>query len=193
MFTKKLKGIWFITSYMPLYILLIIYNLDIKSIEGKNFGASFQAVWEENAIFNWILFILCFISIIVLLFVCLLKSNKVIECTSEQVENCCPDVLNYFITYLFPILTMDIKNTSSVICNVLIFMIIGMFYLQSEQLHWNPTLIFIGINIFEINGKVVMTRKNRDNLVHCIANNNQIWVHEICPGIYIEKEQRLRK
>lgn len=190
MFTKILKCIWFVSSYMPLYFLLIIYNLDIQQIEDKSPFYSLYKAWNDNAIFNWVMLGLCILSILSLSVVFMIKSNRVMKCQVSQIKNGSPDVLNYFITYLFPILTMDIENGNSVFCNIIIFIIIGMFYLQSEQLHWNPTLIFMRIKIFEINGNIVLTRKDRKWLEAYIADNSQIWIHEISPGVYFEKESK---
>lgn len=175
---------------MPLYFLLIIYNLDIQQIEDKSPFYSLYKAWNDNAIFNLVMLGLCILSILSLSVVFMIKSNRVMKCQVSQIKNGSPDVLNYFITYLFPILTMDIENGNSVFCNIIIFIIIGMFYLQSEQLHWNPALIFMRIKIFEINGNIVLTRKDRKWLEAYIADNSQIWVHEISPGVYFEKESK---
>lgn len=57
-------------------------------------------------------------------------------------------ILNYFVTYLIPLLSLDFSNIYSIFINFLIFIIIGIFHTKSDMLHYNLLLVLMGYNIY---------------------------------------------
>lgn len=189
MYTKLARWIWFFSSYMPLYFLLVLNNLDLKKINGKYRLKSICMAWREHRVFNLVLVVCGVLSIVVLCMMSYLESNEQLVGTAKAIKNRNGDILDYFITYLFPVLSMDIEKINSVMVNLLIFLIIGMIYVKGEMLHWNPTLFFLHYEIVEIDGKLIITRKKNELLMQ---NKIKIWVREIYPGIYLEKNYQIK-
>lgn len=110
-----------------------------------------------------------------------------LECTLEDCDNQNNEVLNYFITYLIPILSMDIDDFSSVCINIFIFLIIGVLYVKSEIIHLNPLMLLMGYKIFGISNNMIISKKSLFEIKEFIAEHDYIEVRHICGNIYIEK------
>ena len=97
MLTKFAKWLLFITSYVPLYLLLILNNLEIKERgQWKDWETLRQALFNHLS-FNLVMMILSIGSIIILICLNFLKSNSHIDCNVKDVKNNSGDILNYFI------------------------------------------------------------------------------------------------
>lgn len=188
MFTKITKWLMFITSYVPLYLLLIISNLNIVKWSDWKSIENWQKAFLDNLCFNLIMILLSIISVIVLICVNCLKSNSHMECSEVEIKNSAGDILNYFITYLFPLLSMQIDNSTSILVNVVVFIIIGLLYVKSDLVYLNPMLILFHYDIVQINDKIVITHKRNGELQKSIRNRGWIGVRKIAEGIYLEKE-----
>jgi len=124
-----------------------------------------------------------------LIFISLLKSNESLYLNkNESIKNGSNDILNYFITYLIPILSMDIQDNISLIINFLIFIIIGLLYIKSDNLHLNPLLILINYEIFSIQDNIILTKMSKNELKKRIAEFGFIKVRKIADNIYIERK-----
>lgn len=188
MLTKFAKWLLFITSYVPLYLLLILNNLEIKERgQWKDWETLRQALFNHLS-FNLVMMILSIGSIIILICLNFLKSNSHIDCNVKDVKNNSGDILNYFITYLFPLLSMDINNSSSIVVNVFVFLIIGLLYVKGDLLYLNPMLILLRYEVIQLGDRIVITHKTNSELQKYIIEKGRIDVHEICNGIYVEKE-----
>lgn len=186
MLTKFAKWLLFITSYVPLYLLLFLNNLGIKEwSDWIKFNILRQA-FGKNLYFNWVMIILSVCSVVILICFGLLKSNSSIKYQSGTIRNSSGDILNYFITYLFPMLSMDINSSGSIIVNCLVFWLIGLLYVEGNMLYLNPMLILFRYHVIQMGDKVLITRKNIVELQQFIAWERKIEVHKICDEIYIE-------
>lgn len=192
MLTKFAKWLLFVTSYVPLYLLLILNNLEIKEWSGWLKPEVLGQAFCENIYFNCAMIILSLCSVIVLIGFGNLKSNSHITYKSEVIRNNSGDILNYFITYLFPLLSMDIKSANSIIVNCLVFWLIGLLYVKGDMLYLNPMLMFFHYHVVQIGDKVIITRKSMVELQQYIAREKKIWVHKICDEIYIEGKVKSR-
>lgn len=193
MLTKFAKWLLFISSYEPLYLLLILSNLKVEKWSDWIEPQILRQAFEEHILFNLIMISLSVLSFIILISLDCLKSNTHIVCTVKDIRNNSGDILNYFITYLFPLLSMDISNSSSILVNVSVFLIIGLLYVKGDMLYLNPMLILFRYDVVQIGESIVITHKDNTELQEYIIHNGRIGVYEICNGIYIEKEIICRK
>lgn len=153
---KTVKWILFISSYIPLFIILIIQNIDIK----KSL-IFFKAIFRGNAtkfiktssfedVYLWVLVFISIFSIITLI-VLIKQTNgfsKKRKITHIETNN--DSILEYFVTYL-----LALSNSSFDLRDVVIFwiilLIIGSLYIKNNMFFINPTLhLLFKYNIYKV-------------------------------------------
>lgn len=150
--------IMFISSYFPLYIMIIIlyFSKILKGFVEKNiFTISF-------AILMMVLIIISIISVI------LLRKGR---CTREKVvnnlENPDDTILSYIMTYIIPLITNGDNSKEVYIVNILLFVLIGYIYLRLNLIYLNPLWAMFGYAIYrDANKDIVITNISREVLRH---------------------------
>lgn len=137
-------NIWiYICNYIPLFILILLN--EFRKAEDNQKSVS-SVICEFK--FYWIfLFLVSVISVIFLIRNWIKNAQASDEIPGElKIIN--TDILNYFVTYLIPLLSLDLSNIYSIFINFLIFIIIGIFHTKSDMLHYNLLLVLMGYNIY---------------------------------------------
>lgn len=133
----------YICNYIPLFFLIFLNEIR----KGEDNQKSVYSVILDFKIYWIILLSVSMISIIVLLY----KWIKNAQSSSEipgKLKIINTDILNYFVTYLIPLLSLDLSNIYSIFINSIIFIIIGIFHTKSDMLHYNLLLVLLGYNIY---------------------------------------------
>jgi hypothetical protein len=154
---KGIKFILFLSSYTPLFIILIIKNINFDKL----------SIIKNN------LFVIS-------LFILIIVSNYALKLSIDQIKDMSPksievknvsqktgDTLNYLVTYIIPFITLDsnsIRNITSL--GVLLFFM-GIIYTNSNLIYTNPILNLFGYKIYEVIDK-------NDNLIICISKKKYI-------------------
>lgn len=127
------KTFAFISSYLPLYILLMINNVN----KDKNI-----AYWIAFGI----LIILVIISIIVLFCYLRGRGNRIDLASNEQIDKLKSDsMINYLMAYIVPLSTINNDNfIGSIITNSILFILIGIIYINMNLVYLNPVLVLFG-------------------------------------------------
>jgi drug/metabolite transporter (DMT)-like permease len=60
------------------------------------------------------------------------------------------DAMSYIVTYLLPFLAVKLNDPTDVISLGIVFVVIGLLYVNSNMIHTNPVLNIVGHHIFEI-------------------------------------------
>lgn len=155
LFKKMFKVNLFVSSYIPLYILIFINELE--ELNNK----SIISVYNKNPVFWRIIFILSIFSIISLIM--FFNFHHTRKENFKEVESINNEVLNYFITYIIPLMTVDITKDSSILLNLIIFFIIGVYYVESDSIYLNILLIFLGYKVYrDGSNNIIISRKERD-------------------------------
>lgn len=155
----------FLSSYVPLFIIIIIQNI-FSLLEKLNVKFDFritnstvilQNLKSIHSYFEFYLIIILTILIATLLIlvkrlVNSLNDNDVISVTVDEVININHStVTNYFAVYIFPFITMDLTSLLGVIQFVFLGSIIGYIYIKNDLIYVNPVLnILFKLNIYEI-------------------------------------------
>lgn len=127
------KTFAFISSYLPLYILLMINNFN-----------------KDKNIAYWVAFVILLILVIisVLVLYCYLrgKGNNIILTTDEQIDKLKSDsMINYLMAYIVPLATINSDDfIGSVITNSILFILIGIIYVKMNLVYLNPVLVLLG-------------------------------------------------
>lgn len=165
-FSTVVKWMIFLTSYIPLFILIIIKDLKDLTLN------SLRITFKENKLFIFIILVLSAISSLITII--LFRAEKCDSIEVKEIEKADESILEYFITYLIPLLEIELGNEISILINVIIFIIIGVYQVKGNKLHLNIILIFLGYSIYRCNSRyILISKKNIDD----IKINNQIKVN----------------
>ncbi len=165
------KTFAFISSYLPLYILLMINNFN-----------------KDKNIAYWIAFgmliILVMISVIVLFYYLRGKGKKILLASDEQIDKLKSDsMINYLMAYVVPLATISNDDfVGSAITNSILFILIGIIYVKMNLVYLNPVLVLFGYvpytstktgNIYIVNFDIdKLIRKSREGSENQIPTIN---------------------
>ncbi len=168
------KVILFISSYIPLYILMIIKNILERITYGGKFLILFdkEYIWfdEINDYAVLVLLTLCLVS-----YIYLKVKTKNIEgekyYTVISMENETSNYyFNYISIYLLSCLGLTLNNIVDVFVLFFLMIIVGYIYISNKMTYMNPTLNLMGYNVYNMRVKAESTGKEIDSIV--IAKKN---------------------
>lgn len=189
------KTLLYLSSFIPLYILLIVQNIQLRNTEGKIYNSSEfvnQFIGNEKTtpnIFWIVIFSLLLISAITIcVFVKFFlkaegSSGKIIgESFSRE------DTLGYIVTYIMPLISIDIKSPRSLIINSILFVTIGIFYVKNNQLFMNPILNVMNYKILSSDGYIYITKLSPRKMKELSREGITVSLKNVAEDIYIVKE-----
>ncbi|MGE7843796.1 hypothetical protein ACQKNX_23815 [Lysinibacillus sp. NPDC093712] len=179
--TNLFKLFLFISSYSPLYL---IVALSIYPYDGFNINSIIQnKVTLTVYIILMVLFILSFLPILYIK-KCELNSTIVGERVSRKNE----EILSYLVTYIVPLLAIDITEKSTLVTNGILFMLIGYLYVKSNLIHVNITFLLFGWNTYEDElGRVIISKENPDYFNRIKISGNNLHVRKLANNIYLHR------
>ncbi|MBS5886682.1 hypothetical protein [Clostridium sp.] len=168
------KIMLFISSYIPLYILLIVKNILERVTYGGNFTFSFSKEYiffdEINDYAIIVLLILCLISYLYLsVKIKHTRGEKYYKVISVQNETS-NYYFNYISIYLLSCLGLTLNNIVDVFVLVFLMIIVGYIYISNKMTYINPTLNLMGYNVYNMTVESESTGKKIESIV--IAKNN---------------------
>lgn len=172
MLTGMYKILLFVSSFLPLYVILIVkfYEFD-KTIKYNmvNHGGTFL-----------VFLILIVISVLTFLYFLFCELNS--EVKIGEVENMSSEILTYFITYVIPLTTLEEHNLNMIIINLILFFVIGVFYVNGNQIYLNILFTLFGFNIYQDEDKkIIISKKSADK----INNRSSVNVKRVGNKIYV--------
>ena len=187
------KTLFYMSSFIPLYLLLIVQNLQIRD---KSESFSWEIIIAQFDFSNkvissfWIgLFLLLVISLIGFgMFFCVYTTKEGIKSSISDAEFVREDTMGYIVTYIVPLLSMDIKSVRSLVINLLLFIIIGSFYVKNDQIFMNPLYNLFGYNIFSAESGIYITRISKQRLKITAKKDIPVRKVNILGDIYVLKE-----
>lgn len=173
MLKKNVRILMFLTSYFPLFVIIMI----------KHF--------EQIEVFYVLIPIIVISSIgLMHIFSTLNKiggsytiGDSVVA--KGRIENTSKSTLEYFLTYVVPLLAFNLTEWKEFTIFGIVFFIIGVLYVKSDLIYMNPTLILLRFNIYKVildDREVVVISKNNNR--KGILNR----VIEIGGGVYYERQ-----
>lgn len=129
---EHVKGVFFISSFIPLYVIFIVLHFNFYPID---------------LFFS----ILTFLSLGLLWYVfSQLRDVDGEWKIFEEVENINKINLEYFVVYIIPFLSIDLFDYRTVISLLILFGIMCLMYVRSDSIYMNPMFTIIGLNIFRV-------------------------------------------
>ena len=102
-------------------------------------------------------------------------------------------LMNYIVTYFTPLLSFDMNNTTSILMNSLLFLLIGLMYVGSNASYLNPVLGVFGFKIFGVTGfphaHHIITNLSFDDIETARETDVELISYRLGDGIYILKRK----
>ncbi|PLR81766.1 hypothetical protein CVD25_11385 [Bacillus canaveralius] len=135
----------YVSSFFPLYVLLIIdnYNYYISWTRIKSI-ILFEHVLPS--LFSYSILVLIAISVSSLFIIMKINLNE--KHQFEGISKTEDNLLSYVVTYLVPILSIDITKANSLLVNAGLFSLLGFIYVKNSLVYLNPLFLFFRYNIF---------------------------------------------
>ncbi|PTG41009.1 hypothetical protein BUY20_12870, partial [Staphylococcus cohnii] len=85
------------------------------------------------------------------------------------------EILSYFITYIIPLLSLEVNNIYSIINNLFLFALIGVIQIKNNNLYNNVILIILGYSVFKDEKNMIIISKKKLGYIE----NQNIDCHQI--------------
>ena len=135
----------FLSSYIPLYLILAYKHFDVKATLSFGGGIKFPvltAFWLALAV----------LSLFALALVFSVRKSKESEPRHiKAATNRNDAVTNYILVYIFPFVVLDLSQFVNWIAFIVFFIVIGIIQVRSNHLYVNPILALVGYNIYDVN------------------------------------------
>ncbi|MBT2613852.1 MULTISPECIES: hypothetical protein [unclassified Bacillus (in: firmicutes)] len=135
----------YVSSFFPLYVLLIVDNYKYFT-SWKKLKDIFLFNNFLPSIFSYvltILIVLSFVSIFITLRISLNEKHQFVGIYNTE-----DNLLSYVVTYLVPILSIDITKANSLLVNLGLFSLLGFIYVKNSLVYLNPLFLFFKYNVF---------------------------------------------
>ncbi|EPE8671907.1 hypothetical protein ACSN5U_000551 [Staphylococcus pseudintermedius] len=177
----------FLSSYFPLYILLLINEAIVHFNSKKSFIKYFDLI---EILFVFLLLLLITISIIGISCFIIDKGNTTLS-IPKNYETQGDNVICYLMTYIVPLITVTEINTYTIIQNIFLFVIIGIIYVQQGLIYLNPTLALLNYKFYKTDDNViVLTKIPIESLESARQNGHQVFGRRYNHKFHVYKEIR---
>ena len=180
------KWTLFITSYLPLYLWLLFSNINYSK-----FSLDRLIAFDfDHKIIRSVFVFLIFVSIFKLWILFKLDGKESIKISRRmEISPESDSLMNYIVTYFTPLLSFDMNNTTSIIMNSLLFLLIGLMYVGSSASYLNPVLGVFGFKIFGVTGfphaHRIITNLSFDDIETARETDVELSKYRLGDGIYI--------
>lgn len=136
----------FLSSYTP--VAIMIFLNDMKEFSLEQVGITLH----KNTVFWSVLtgvFILSLLTLIFWLVRMARNAQKQVKLYEiYDIKSNDGEVLSYFVTFVIPILSLKVDSAPSIVMNVMIIALVGIYFVQNNVLHFNPLLLLAGYHIY---------------------------------------------
>ncbi|EGO5055061.1 hypothetical protein ACX35A_002312 [Enterococcus faecalis] len=141
----------YISSYLPLYFLLLVKEYKHVIAVFTHFNTSGWA-----SLFVCIMIATFLYSIYLIRKIFFGKPIKTFNISGEF-EQVADNVMSYVMTYIVPVISVDFSEPVTLLTNILLFIFIGIVYVKNDLIYLNP-VISVSHNIY-INEKDIVISK----------------------------------
>lgn len=181
--TKKwiVKICMFISSYFPLYIMLLI-------LEYNSFNTKKKLLEGGSLIFVLCMFVFLVISVGSTIIIFCSKGSKPLKINDFERPD--DTIISYMMTYIIPLLSNDYQNMQVIAVNIILFLLIGYLYIRLNLMYLNPLWSICGYLPYRINSEiVVITDLKYSELKYFKRNNQKLKGIYVANDIFIAKRK----
>ena len=161
----------FISSYVPLYILLIIKNVLERCTNSGCFDISWTKIKNAHyfdEVNDYAILILVALSLVSMFYLMKITQKrggehfyKIIE-VEDQTGNV---YFNYISIYLLSCLGLTLNSIVDVFVLFFVMILVGYIYVSNHMTYMNPTLQFLGYKVYEGKVNVLSTNENFQTVI----------------------------
>lgn len=158
------KTVLFFSSYIPIFLMIFLNNLDSFS------NSSIKKAWDKNPSLWISMIVLSIVTLLILLLWIRILKKEAADTTKQQyqlkdLKKYDTEVLNFFVTFIIPILSLKPESGPSIMMNLVLVIIEGIYYISNNALYFNVILIILGYHVYTFsNDNIVISRKTIDQL-----------------------------
>lgn len=178
----------FLVSYIPLFLILAIQNINDKVVDAsKNVLPISEVLWNNSLPIA--LIGISVISFLYYIFFTAMNSKGGFRNPKKitKIKNSGVEYLSYLATYIIPFMGVKFDSWNNTIATIFLFLVIGFIYTKTNLLYANPTLALFGyyINLatFEDGEEITIISKGK------IKKNNSYKYKELCDNLYFIKNK----
>ena len=178
-----MKCLLFISSYFPLYVFLLVLNID-------NYN-SYEKIQRIPTIIFLVAMSICIVLSIISVVLILISKNGTKKMLIEDIERPDDTIISYIMTYIIPILTVNNMSKYEIIVNILLFILIGYLYIRLNLLYLNPLWSMFGYIPYRVNNDTILiTNYKISELKIKLKNNQSIKGFYMANDIFIAKKEK---
>ena len=178
------KIMLFISSYIPLYVLMIAKNIMERITENGKFIDVRSKL--KNAIFfdecnDYAIVLLSLMCLISLVYLCkVLKSTKgeksyLIKDLTDETSNY---YFNYISIYLLSCLGLTLNSIVDVFVFIFLMIIVGYIYVSNNMIYMNPTINFLGYKVYDAKIDSVNTKDKEIQSIIISKSNIKLKIND---------------
>lgn len=175
----------FITSYLPLYLWLLLSNINYTKFDYCEY---LEPTFANGFRLSLVILILLSIWEIKQLFIGSGSEQRPLPMTME-VSPESDSLMNYVVTYFTPLISFDMTEMKSMIMNVFLFLLIGLMYVGSSATYLNPVLGIFGFKIFGVSGfpnaHHIISKFSFDEIETVKRREDAVIMYRLGDGIYV--------
>ena len=186
------KFLFFISSYIPLLLIISVNTKQDKIIELPQFEYN-NIIYNLEIPLHYIIYgisaFLITVSMAFLIWYLKYRNINSNKFKIESVENKTGENLTYILPYMVAFYQVDFSSINNIIVFLIMFITIFSVYINSNLISINPTLTMLGYKIY-----IVIVNKNQK--IFLISKNNvskydkELRLQPVCCNIYIERKIR---
>lgn len=137
------KVLMFISSYCPLYVILLL--LHFKE-------------YRDLDSFKKVTFLVVMILALLVSFLSLVSlkgsstKTKIIKCIERPDDT----IISYMMTYVIPLITTNLAENNEIIINLMLFVLTGYLYIRLNLVYLNPLWSVVGFLTYRINNDGIL-------------------------------------
>lgn len=196
--TRFMKWGMFITSYVPLYVILVIKHLELSELTfSKKAVAGFLTGNKVDLLF-WIFIFLMLLISLATLYIFRIEftkggSNRRLGIQISEVSNLQDSEMSYLLTYVVPLASInDISDSKTLITNLILFFIIGQMYTRNNLMYLNPAFSLVGYTVFRAGPKIYITKVSKTDLDNIFLHDEKVYISELGDNIYYLNKEKNR-
>ncbi|MDN6653576.1 MAG: hypothetical protein L0K83_05540 [Lactobacillus sp.] len=167
------KWSMYVMSYVPLYVLICIQHTQIL-IEMWDCRNHFSAFLLHHAYGAATMFVMiALLSWSAVVYFLIIHARTLSNEPIGKYEDAGEGTLNYLATFIVPMISLNVSDPSTLMANLLLFLILGQLYTMGDLLYLNPVFTLFGYHVIrDSENKSILFSKLTISELHDYGESN---------------------